>query len=154
MPLVALALLAGSGAQAQAGGGQAQQTDRGEQIMNATCTDCHDLRTIQTQARNKAAWAETLDDMVAIGAKFKNDEERAILTEYLASNFGPLPDGPGKRIVLNTCTMCHDLKRFRFDRRGHEEWEETLNSMLNEGGPQFDEEFPVVLDYLSKNFNH
>ena len=35
-----------------------------------------------------------------------------------------------------------------------EEWEETLNSMLNEGAPLSDADYPLVLQYLSKNFAH
>ena len=54
--------------------------------------------------------------------------------------------------VLNTCTLCHDLKRIRLGRRSTEEWEETLISMLNEGAMLNDEEFARVHQYLSRNF--
>jgi hypothetical protein len=48
--------------------------------------------------------------------------------------------------------MCHDLKRIQFGRRSPEEWEETLVSMLNEGAPLSDQNFPIVHAYLSKHF--
>jgi hypothetical protein len=48
--------------------------------------------------------------------------------------------------------MCHDLKRIRLGRRSPEEWEETLISMLNEGAPLPDDQFPVIHEYLSHNF--
>jgi competence protein ComEA len=63
-----------------------------------------------------------------------------------------MPDGPGKDIVLNTCTICHDLSRIKTVRHTKEEWQETLIAMLNEGAPLSDENFPVVLNYLAKNF--
>ena len=45
-------------------------------------------------------------------------------------------------------------ERIRNGRRSPEEWEETLNAMLNEGAPLSDADYPVVLAYLSKNFAH
>ena len=128
-----------------------QQPKDGEQIMNAACGSCHDTTSIQTAARNEKEWSETVDQMVARGATL-SDADRPILIAYLARAYGPMPDGPGKDIVLNTCTMCHDLGRIRLGRRSPEEWEETLVSMLNEGAPLSDENFPVILAYLSKNF--
>jgi cytochrome c5 len=121
--------------------------------MNASCTGCHDLRPIQTAAKDSAEWAMTIDAMIGNGAEVK-DADKAPLVEYLTANHPPMPEGRGKNIVMNICTMCHDTKRIRLGRRSPEEWEETLNSMLNEGAPLSDEDFPVVLAYLSRNFNH
>ena len=33
-----------------------------------------------------------------------------------------------------------------------EQWEETLSAMLNEGAPLSDQDFPVLLNYLARNF--
>jgi hypothetical protein len=80
----------------------------------------------------------------------KTDEP--VLVEYLAQHHAPVPEGKGKGILLNICTMCHDLGRIRLGHRSPEEWEETLVSMLNEGAPLSEEQFPVIHAYLSKNF--
>jgi hypothetical protein len=98
-----------------------------------------------------AAWTKTIGTMINKGAKVGQDDIPA-LARYLGEHYGPIPDGPGKEIVLNTCTMCHDLNRIKLGRRSPEEWEETLVSMLNEGAPLSDEAFGVVHQYLSKNF--
>lgn len=132
--------------------GAAQETDPGERIMNASCqTTCHNVRVIQTQAMNADQWTKTVGTMVDKGAKISKDDIPT-LVRYLAERHGPIPDGPGKEIVLNTCTMCHDLNRIKLGRRSPEEWEETLISMLNEGAPLSDEAFGIVHRYLSKNF--
>jgi cytochrome c5 len=132
--------------------GTAQEADPGERIMNASCqTSCHTVRSIQTQAMDSAAWTKTVGTMVDKGAKISKDDI-PVLVRYLSEHYGPIPDGPGKEIVLNTCTMCHDLNRIKLGRRSSEEWEETLVSMLNEGAPLSDEAFGVVHAYLSKNF--
>jgi len=131
--------------------GTAQESEPGERIMNASCQGCHTLRAIQTQAMDKDAWAKSVTREVERGAKVSKDDV-PVLVDYLAKHYGPIPDGPGKQIVLNICTMCHDLGRIKLGRRSSEEWEETLVSMLNEGAPLSEEDFPVVQRYLSQHF--
>ena len=130
---------------------QAGDAERGERLMNASCQGCHAVRLIQVQAKNAEEWAKTVDAEIARGAKVAK-EDVPVLVEYLVDHHGPLPNGAGKAIVLNICTMCHDLSRIRRGHRSAEEWEETLNSMLNEGAPLPDDQFPIVHAYLSRHF--
>jgi cytochrome c5 len=132
--------------------GRAQESEPGERIMNANCVDaCHSVRVIQTQAMTPEAWGKTVGTMIDMGAKVSKDDV-PVLVQYLAQHHAPVPEGPGKQILLNICTMCHDLGRIRLGRRSTEEWEETLVSMLNEGAPLSEQDFPVIHAYLSKNF--
>jgi cytochrome c5 len=128
-----------------------QQDDKGEQILNGSCTTCHDLRLVEVQALDKAGWTNNVESMIQRGADVAPDD-LPILIDYLVTNHGPLPDGPGKNIVLSICTMCHDLKRVRRNLATREEWEGTLGAMLNEGAPLSEQDFPVVLSYLARNF--
>ena len=130
---------------------QAGEGDKGERLMNASCQGCHAVRLIQVQAKSAEEWAKTVDAEIARGAKVAK-EDIPVLVEYLTDHHGPLPDGRGKAIVLNVCTMCHDLTRIRRGHRSPEEWEETLNAMLNEGAPLSDDQFPIVHASLSRNF--
>ncbi len=127
------------------------EIDPGEKIMNESCQDCHDLRGIQTAAMDAAGWTKTVNSMIEMGATVSK-EDVPVLVKYLTFAHGPLPEGPGKSVLLNTCTMCHDLSRVKFGRRSTEEWEETLVSMLNEGAPLNDADFAAVHHYLSQNF--
>jgi cytochrome c5 len=129
----------------------AQETEPGERIMNAACQGCHTVRVIQTQAMDTDGWTKRIAQEIEKGAKVSK-EDVPMLLEYLVRTHGPLPDGPGKEVVLNTCTQCHDLYRIKANRRSPEEWEETLISMLNEGAQLNDEEFARVHAYLSRNF--
>jgi cytochrome c5 len=129
----------------------AQDTDPGERLMNAACQDCHNLRVIQVQAMDTDGWTKRVSQEIEKGAKLSKEDAPA-LVGYLVRAHGPLPDGPGKEVILNTCTQCHDLFRIKANRRSPEEWEETLVSMLNEGAMLNDEEFARVHRYLSKNF--
>ena len=134
-----------------AGAVPAQRDDPGERVMNASCLACHDVRRIQVQAMDAEQWAKTVDTMVEKGAKISADDV-PLLVNYLVQHHGPMPEGRGKAIVLNVCTMCHDLTRIRRGRRSPEAWEETLNAMLNEGAPLSDDAFPIVHAYLSRYF--
>jgi cytochrome c5 len=126
--------------------------DRGEQIQNGSCsTTCHDLRPIQTQALDKDGWTKIVASMVDKGAQVKPDEV-PVLVDYLVKSHGPLPDGAGKLILLNTCTLCHELDRVIRQGGTSEQWEETLSAMLNEGAMLSEQDFPVLLAYLAKNF--
>jgi cytochrome c5 len=132
--------------------GGAQESEPGERVMNASCVNaCHNIRPIQTAAMTPEAWGKTVATMVEKGAKVSK-EDVPVLVSFLAQQHPPVPEGPGKEILLNTCTMCHDLGRIRLGHRSPEEWEETLISMLNEGAPLSDEQFPVIHAYLSRHF--
>src|SRR5262245_41187781 len=148
----ALVFAATGGASASAEASAAQESEPGERIMNSSCVNaCHSVRVIQTQAMTPEAWGKTVENMIGMGAKVSK-EEVPVLVQYLAQHHAPVPEGQGKQILLNICTMCHDLGRIRLGRRSPEEWEETLVSMLNEGAPLSEEQFPIIHAYLSKNF--
>jgi hypothetical protein len=133
------------------GRGQEDLSPKAEKLMNTSCSTCHDLRTIQTQAMDAAGWTGVVNSMIERGAKVEK-AEIPMLVSYLEDNFGPLPDGPGKEVVLNKCTVCHDLKRVRQHFASPEDWAETLGAMENEGLMINDEEFAILLRYLARNF--
>ena len=158
IPFAAAALLAVSTARVTAAAEEspapvAAQDEQGERLLNASCGGCHDLRPVQASARDRDGWNEVVQNMLQKGADV-SDKDIPLLLDYLVEHYGPMPDGRGKDVVLNVCTMCHDLKRIRQGHRSPEEWMETLNSMLNEGAPLSDADYPVVLAYLAKNFAH
>jgi sulfite dehydrogenase len=149
-----LAVSAGAAARESAAASPAaQESTLPEVLLQKNCQGCHDLRPIQTSAMDAGGWTKTIRTMIDDNGAEVREEDIPALVKYLVQNHGPVPEGPGKRILLNTCTMCHDLGRIKTGRRSSEEWEETLISMLNEGAPLSDAEFPVIHEYLSKNFN-
>ncbi len=124
-----------------------------EELLQKNCQACHDLRPIQTSAFNAEGWTKVIRSMIDDQGADVPESEIPALVKYLVQHHGPVPDGAGKAILLNTCTMCHDLGRIKTGRRSAEEWEETLIAMLNEGAPLSDAQFPVIHDYLSQHFN-
>jgi cytochrome c2 len=134
-----------------AGGQDAPKQERGEQILNAACQTCHDHRPVDTQALDEAGWSKEVKSMIEKGAEVKPDDV-PVLVEYLTRFHGPLPDGPGKEVLLNICTQCHDLGRVRRTRLSPEGWADLLDTMLNEGAPLTAKDFELALRYLARNF--
>jgi cytochrome c5 len=132
-------------------GASTAQIDPGEEIMNRGCQNCHTVRAIPVQAMDADGWRQRVSAEIERGANVEPEEVPVLLT-YLVSRHGALPDGPGKDVLLNTCTMCHELFRIKLGPRTSDEWEETLVTMLNEGAQLSDEDFARVHEYLSTNF--
>jgi mono/diheme cytochrome c family protein len=130
-----------------------ERLQRGSRVMNSSCSvsACHTVRAIQTSAKDEEAWKQTVQTMIEKGAKVA-PEDIPFLTEYLARFHAPLPDGEGRAIVLNICTICHDLERVRTHGGTVEDWFDLINAMIGEGAPLTDEQIPIVLKYLAQNF--
>ncbi|MSO20060.1 MAG: hypothetical protein EXQ56_06270 [Acidobacteria bacterium] len=62
------------------------------------------------------------------------------------------PDGPGKQIVQEACSVCHDTEVIATMRRTKAEWTETVQDMVSRGAPLLEGEREMVIEYLSKYF--
>jgi competence protein ComEA len=64
-----------------------------------------------------------------------------------------LPDGEGKKILLSSCTACHELTEVtKF--RGYynrDQWHDIVITMKEYGAPIDDRQVDVLTDYLTKN---
>ena len=74
----------------------------------------------------------------------------------LAFASGPLlaqlPEGPGREQTQKFCSDCHELERSTSLRQDRDGWKATLNKMISLGAQGTEEEFSMVLDYLSRNY--
>jgi len=64
-----------------------------------------------------------------------------------------LPDGEGKKILLSSCTSCHDLSevtKFRgyYDRR---QWRDIVVTMMEYGAPVDEKQVDILADYLARH---
>ena len=63
----------------------------GAELVYAKCQICHDLTyPLQNAGLSEADWEGIVDDMIDYGAPI-NEEERAVLIQYLATYLGPNP---------------------------------------------------------------
>lgn len=64
-----------------------------------------------------------------------------------------LPEGEGKKILVTSCTSCHDLSevtKFRgyYDRK---QWRDIVVTMMEYGAPVNEKQVEVLADYLTEH---
>jgi hypothetical protein len=65
-----------------------------------------------------------------------------------------LPDGPGRDLLLSACTACHELTEVTKFRGFYtkDEWRDIVVTMVKYGAVVKDDQVPVLVEYLFKNF--
>lgn len=63
-----------------------------------------------------------------------------------------MPEGSGKDVTVKACGICHEARRAASVRLTREGWAAVIDNMIKRGAKISDEEFPIVLDYLSTHF--
>lgn len=68
--------------------------------------------------------------------------------------FGGIPSGKGQVEVFAFCSACHSMMIVKQQRLSRDDWEETLEWMVDEQGmdPLPEAIQPMVLDYLAEHF--
>ena len=62
------------------------------------------------------------------------------------------PDGPGKEVVQQACTACHESSMVTEARRSKADWKDTVEDMVARGAALMEGEREIVIEYLAKNF--
>jgi cytochrome c5 len=128
----------------------AQGPRDGTAVLAGSCTSCHDTRRIETTAHDREGWIEVMNRMLDHGADV-GLLDQIYLIDFLVANHGPVPDGEGRELLLNRCTVCHDLTRVRTHRGTRALWEDALQAMLNEGATLTGPEYEILVDYLAEH---
>lgn len=138
----------------------------GQQLVATTCGQCHGLATVTSVHQSQAAWQTTVEDMNDKGAGL-SDPDLATVVAYLAKNFGPqspaaaapaplaadpLPAGPGKDIVADACSQCHELDRVVSSHMDKAGWQGTVDDMISRGADLSPADEATVVDYLTAHF--
>jgi cytochrome c5 len=130
----------------------------GKQALQKVCGSCHPAEIVVTRdghAGTRNRWAETIDRMLARGAKGSNEEFEQI-TDYLTTNFGYLPvpsylpKGPGKETVERVCGPCHGVTLLLEHRSAKAAWDRTINNMVGRGATATPAELEEISDYFAR----
>jgi hypothetical protein len=63
-----------------------------------------------------------------------------------------LPDGTGKEVVEQQCTVCHGTSNFTSSRLSKADWEYVVNDMIDRGALIKSDEAKIIVDYLTEHF--
>lgn len=136
----------------------------GRNIVAVACTECHAPSVFMQLREGPDGWRRTVYDMVTRGAQVRASEIEPIVS-YLTVNFGPgnnvpppmakvsLPDGAGKSLVEQRCTLCHGLDRAAGTKRGHAEWEAIVSQMIFLGAPISSVDAKTITSYLQNTLS-
>jgi hypothetical protein len=76
----------------------------------------------------------------------------AFLSSPVSVQAQAFPDGPGKDILERECSTCHAPDMVRTFGRSAEEWHDVVITMIDQGAKVSNEQVPVLVDYLTKNW--
>jgi quercetin dioxygenase-like cupin family protein len=63
-----------------------------------------------------------------------------------------MPDGAGKKLIVEKCQLCHSLERVVTSQRAKDDWQAVIDLMVEEGAPLTDDETKTVVNYLAANY--
>lgn len=61
----------------------------------------------------------------------------------------PLPDGPGKDLLMSKCFQCHSEGMWKDQRQDRRGWEGTLYRMVGRGALWTEDEINAMASYLA-----
>ena len=72
----------------------------------------------------------------------------------LAAQEPELPEGPGKRVLLASCTTCHELDEVTKLRGFYNkaQWRDLVKTMIEYGAEMKKGDDEVLVDYLTQHF--
>lgn len=70
----------------------------------------------------------------------------------LAGDAAALPEGKGKLAVATACVSCHDLSVVTDKRMSRQDWDASVNTMVDRGLSLSKEQASKIVAYLTRNF--
>lgn len=133
----------------------------GAAIVRVVCTQCHAPNAFTQLRVGTEGWRLFVHDMILRGAQVQPADIDTVVN-YLAGNFGianyvaaqepastvHLPDGSGKSLVEQRCTLCHGLDRAAGTRRTRGEWDAIVARMVALGAPMSASDARTIGTYL------
>jgi hypothetical protein len=65
-----------------------------------------------------------------------------------------LPDGPGKAVLMDTCTSCHDTSVITAQRHTASEWNDVVTQMAGFGATVTDDQTKSIVAYLAAHYGN
>jgi len=114
----------------------------GRQVVNQKCSKCRTLERVYRAFKSEDGWTSTINRMASLDApnisSFDIKQSIHFLINRQKSLKGEdeskLNEAIGKTIMETKCTACHELDRIIQARKAKDNWESTVNRMINYSG--------------------
>jgi cytochrome c553 len=137
------------------------------EVIRANCISCHGIDDYAFYALDRSEWDATIETWHDELGVTLTEEQRTLLLDYLAAEFGPdstpfprsyippeitefLTDPEAYRLIDRSCTSCHDRARFDDERNSQDGWRVVLVDMRERGAVLTDEELEELAEWLSR----
>ena len=84
--LLTLVLVACGAANEEAAPAAAPAALDGKALVQERCTQCHDLKRVETAKKTRDEWKTNVERMVSLGAQLDEGEQEAVI-DYLAETY-------------------------------------------------------------------
>jgi mono/diheme cytochrome c family protein len=169
-------LVFGGQLSAQEERGPAPPDGDGKELFAMVCSQCHSLKSTLIMRDGQKGWERVVNTMVLYGAQLSPPEADRI-TRYLTTQLGPgsapaptriaasrtpsriaptpasLPEGPGRELVAERCSLCHTLEKVVSSNRSTAEWRATTLNMQQRGMQATADEMQTMTSYLEAHFS-
>ena len=139
------------------GAGPAIDEAAAADLINSSCTTCHDLTAVERGIYSADDWRETVSRMMGYGLNISDDEFDLIVT-YLGSSPDAAADAydaaAAEALLNGTCTSCHDLSAITSEPGAYTEvqFRETIERMLGYGVTLNDDEINTLVRFLTETY--
>jgi len=114
----------------------------GQQVVNQKCSKCHTLERVYRAFKSEDGWTSTINRMASLDAPnissfdIKQAIHFLIIRQKLliSEDENTLNEAIGKSIIETKCTSCHELDRVIQARKTKDEWDGTVNRMIEYSG--------------------
>jgi len=101
------------------------------------------MRTLSLRMRfHKPLNAVAIASCVLLSARAFAAQEQA----------GPLPEAPGKEVVLKVCANCHEIETVIGNRRTKLGWQQSVDDMIARGAEGSNDDMEAVVAFLTTYF--
>jgi mono/diheme cytochrome c family protein len=76
----------------------------------------------------------------------------ATVSNKVMAQDDPLPDGPGKQVLVDSCGSCHDAGLVAGQKRSPSDWDDVVSRMVGMGATVNDDQYKAITTYLNTNF--
>jgi mono/diheme cytochrome c family protein len=140
----------------------AADVEQGRQVATKACVQCHGPQHYVIQRKSADGWRRTVYDMLTRGSPLLAEEIEPVVT-YLTATYGPnspipnskagpLPDEPGRAILMANCTQCHAVEMVQAAKKTEAEWLQTIDRMVTNGAKIGASDRPVLARYAAAHF--
>jgi hypothetical protein len=120
-----------------------------KKTVESACSACHTLDILADKKWSREKWENVIHSMVARGAKLREDETAAV-ADYLTRHFGA--ETQVRELVEGICSQCHELGKIEDQHLNREQWAALIKGMIYEGAPVTEEEFSMIVEYLTRHY--